>query len=128
FLQSLFRLQRFGQVHPVEVDIIYSEDERAGRAALEEKWARDIEMRERMSEIIRRYGLDTLPLRDTLVRSIGVKRVEVKGERFLAINNDAVAECRTWPDNSVGEIITSIPFANHYEYSASYNDFGHTDD
>jgi hypothetical protein len=128
FLQSLYRLQRFGQAHPVEVDIIYAEDERAGRAALEEKWARDTLMRERMSEIIKAHGLNTLPLRDALLRSIGVKRVEVKGEKFVAINNDAVAECRTWPDNSVDEIITSIPFSNHYEYSASYRDFGHTDD
>jgi hypothetical protein len=38
-------LQRFGQQHPVEVDIIYAEDMRAGRAAVEEKWARDEEMR-----------------------------------------------------------------------------------
>lgn len=128
FIQSLYRLQRFGQQHPVEVDIIYSEDERAGRAALEEKWARDTEMRVRMSEIIRQHGLDTLPLRDRLARSIGIKRVEIRGERFVAINNDAVAEARTWPENSVDQIVTSIPFANHYEYSASYNDFGHTDD
>jgi DNA modification methylase len=128
FLQSLHRLQRFGQTYPVEVDIIYAEDERKGRAVLEEKWQRDTEMRARMSEIIKRHGLDTLPLRDALRRSIGLKRVEVKGERFVAINNDAVAECQTWPENSVDQVITSIPFANHYEYSASYNDFGHTDD
>jgi hypothetical protein len=29
---------------------------------------------------------------------------------------------------SVDLIVTSIPFANHYEYTPSYNDFGHTDD
>ena len=128
FLQSLHRLQRFGQQYPVEVDIIYAEDERSGRAALEEKWARDVEMRERMSAIIKQYGLDTLPLRDALVRSIGVKRIEVKGEKFVAINNDAVAECSTWAENSVDQIITSVPFSNHYEYTNLYNDFGHTDD
>jgi DNA modification methylase len=32
------------------------------------------------------------------------------------------------PDNSVGLIHTSIPFGNHYEYTANYNDFGHNDD
>jgi DNA modification methylase len=128
FIQSLYRLQRFGQEFPVEVDIIYSEDERAGRAALEEKWALDAAMRARMSEIIAAHGLNTLPLRDALLRTIGVQRVEIRGQNFIAINNDAVAECRTWPDNSVDEIITSIPFSNHYEYSASYRDFGHTDD
>lgn len=31
------------------------------------------------------------------------------------------------PENSVDLIHTSIPFSNHYEYSPSYNDFGHTD-
>ena len=30
-------------------------------------------------------------------------------------------------DASVDLIVTSIPFANHYEYSPSYNDFGHTE-
>jgi DNA modification methylase len=47
------------------------------------------------------------------LRSIGVKRVEViRGEKFIAINNDAVAECRTWPENSVDLIVTSVPFGN----------------
>lgn len=128
FIQALYRLQRFGQLHVVEVDIIYSEDERAGRAALEEKWARDTLMRDRMSEVIKTHGLNNLPLRDAMARSIGVKRVEIRGERFVAINNDAVAECRTWPDNSVDQIVTSIPFGNQYEYSAAYEDFGHSDD
>ena len=27
--------------------------------------------------------------------------------------------------NSIDLIHTSIPFSNHYEYSANYNDFGH---
>ena len=27
-------------------------------------------------------------------------------------------------ENSVGLIVTSVPFSNHYEYTASYNDFG----
>jgi|GEM_PF-50157 len=128
FIQSLFRLQRFGQAHPVEIDIVYSEDQRAGRAALEEKWALDTEMRKRMSEIIRRHGLNTLPLRDALLRSIGVKRVEVAGENFVAINNDAVEECRAWPENSVDLVVSSIPFGRQYEYSPSYRDFGHSDD
>lgn len=30
-------------------------------------------------------------------------------------------------DNSVDLICTSIPFGNHYEYSANYNDFGHNE-
>jgi len=128
FIQACYRIQRFGQAHEVEIDIIYSEDERDVRAVLEKKWAADTTMRARMSEIIRAHGLDALPLRDSLARSIGVKRVEVKGAKFICINNDAVAEARTWPDNSVAQIVTSVPFGNHYQYAESYNDFGHTDD
>ena len=41
-------------------------------------------------------------------------------------NNDCVKECEVIEDNSVDLIHTSIPFSNHYEYSPSYNDFGHT--
>jgi hypothetical protein len=128
FIQSIYRLQRFGQQHPVEVDIVYSEDMRAGRAALEEKWALDTAMRARMSEIIAQHGLNTLPLRDALLRTMTVKRHEERGDGFIAVNNDAVVECRTWAPCSVDLIVTSIPFSNHYEYSASYRDFGHTDD
>ena len=31
-------------------------------------------------------------------------------------------------DNSIDLIHTSIPFSNHYEYTPSYNDFGHNED
>jgi DNA modification methylase len=42
------------------------------------------------------------------------------------VNNDNVTEIKTMADNSVGLIHTSIPFSNHYEYTPSYLDFGHT--
>ena len=44
------------------------------------------------------------------------------------IHNDCVEEVRSWPANQVDLIVTSIPFANHYEYTPSFNDFGHTED
>lgn len=37
-------------------------------------------------------------------------------------------ETRAMESNSVDLIHTSIPFGNHYEYSANYNDFGHNQD
>ena len=81
-----------------------------------------------MGDIIRSYGLDRLSMQDSLARTIGVERRAVAGERFAVANNDCVLEAMERPDNSVGMIITSIPFANHYEYTPSYNDFGHTQD
>jgi DNA modification methylase len=84
-------------------------------------------MRLRMAEIIRRYGLDSLPLDDVLGRSIGRARREVRGADFVAVNADCVEETASMAEASTDLIVTSIPFSNHYEYSASYNDFGHTD-
>jgi len=128
FIQAIHRIQRFQQTHPVRIDIIHTEVERAVLAELQEKWRRHDEMQEKMGEIIRHFGLDQLSMQDSLARTIGVERHVVKGERFTVANNDCVLEALEQPDNSVGMILTSIPFANHYEYTPSYNDFGHTQD
>jgi DNA modification methylase len=128
FIQAIHRVQRFQQTRPVRIDIIHTEVERAVLAELQEKWHRHDEMQEKMGEIIRTYGLDQLSMQDSLARTIGVERHVVNGERFAVANNDCVLEAIEQPDNSVGLIVTSIPFANHYEYTPSYNDFGHTQD
>ena len=51
--------------------------------------------------------------------------MKVQGNHYTAVNDDCVEECRRMESNSIGLIHTSIPFGNHYEYSANYNDFGH---
>lgn len=128
FIQAVHRIVRFGQHHECRIDIIYSEAEREVRRNLERKWAEHDRLMARMAEIIRRYGLDGLPLDDVLSRSIGVARRVETGDGFHIAHNDAVLEARATDAASVGLVVTSIPFANHYEYTASYNDFGHTDD
>jgi DNA modification methylase len=128
FIQAIHRLWRFGQAREVIVDIVHSEAERGVVAVLKEKWAEHERLMARMAEIIRRYGLSHAPAIETLRRSIGVTRVEVRGQNFVVANNDCVAEARRTAANSVGLIVTSVPFANHYEYTAQYEDFGHTDD
>ncbi len=128
FIQAIHRVQRFQQPHPVVIDIVYSEAEREVLRTLQQKWTQHEEMVSNMTEIIKRYGLNHLAMQETLARSIGVKRIEVKGDLFTVANNDCVEEARLQPENHVDLIVTSIPFANHYEYSPSYNDFGHTED
>jgi DNA modification methylase len=39
-----------------------------------------------------------------------------------------VIQTAALPENSVGLIVTSVPFSTQYEYTPSYNDFGHSDD
>lgn len=128
FIQAVHRIVRFGQGRPCRIDIIHSEAEREVRRGLETKWAEHDALMARMGEIIRRYGLGAPPAEATLRRSIGVAREEACGARFRLARNDAVDEARRLDAGAIDLVVTSIPFANHYEYSASYNDFGHTDD
>lgn len=128
FIQSIHRVHRFGQAERVRIDIVHTEAEREVLRSLLGKWAQHEEMGKKMTDIIRKYGLSQLAMQDALARSIGVSRVEVKGDLFIVAQNDCVEEARLQPENSVDLIVTSIPFANHYEYTPSYNDFGHTQD
>lgn len=127
FIQAVHRIQRFLQKHKVELHIIHTDAEREVLRTLMNKWRQHNEMVEKMTAIIKEHGLNSLSMADILVRTIGVERLEVTGDNFRVANNDCVLEARRIPDNSIGLIVTSIPFANHYEYTPSYNDFGHTE-
>jgi hypothetical protein len=129
FIQAIHRIYRFGGSLDVaaRIDIIFTEAEREIVASLKAKWARHDAQQDRMSELVRKYGLDHLAMHETLARTVGVERRVVKGTHFEVAHNDAVLEAMAQPDNSVDLIVSSIPFANHYEYTPSYNDFGHTE-
>jgi DNA modification methylase len=127
FIQAIHRIQRFQQPHPVRIDIVYSEAEREVLKVLQQKWTQHEEMVARMAEIIREFGLNPIKAQQAMARSIGIERQEARGENYLVANNDCVEECTLIEDNTQDLIVTSIPFANHYEYTPSYNDFGHTE-
>lgn len=128
FIQAIHRIYRFLQAEPVVIDIIYTEAEEPIYRALMAKWEQHNHLQERMREIVKKYGLNRDAAAMMMTRSIGVKRVEVKGKNWTAVNNDCVEETAMMADNSVDLIVTSIPFSNHYEYTPSYNDFGHNED
>lgn len=128
FIQAVHRVQRFLQTRPVRIDIIYTEAERKIRSQLERKWQQHKEMVAQMSEIIKEFGLSKAAMAGALSRALGVERIEVKDERYTIVNNDNVVETKRMETNSVGLILTSIPFSTQYEYSPNYADFGHTDD
>lgn len=127
FIQAIHRVYRFGQRHPVRIDVIHSEAERPIVEDLKSKWVEHDTMQARMAEIIRRHGLNHAAATERLRRSIGVDRIEASGERFAIARNDCVDEARRRPADSVGLLVTSIPFANQYEYTPAYEDFGHTE-
>jgi DNA modification methylase len=126
-IQAVHRIHRFLQKHPCTVHFIYTEAEREVRAQLERKWIQHNTMVEKMTQIIREFGLAHAAAASQLARALGVERVEASGEKYSVVNNDTVIETRSMGANSVDLIVTSIPFANQYEYTPSYNDFGHTD-
>lgn len=127
FIQAVHRIQRFLQTRAVRIDLIYTEAERKVRRDLERKWAQHNEMVSKMTDIIRQFGLSQAGMAASLTRRLGVERQEVKGDRFTCVHNDCVRETRTMEENSVGLVLTSIPFSTQYEYSPNYADFGHTD-
>ena len=88
-----------------------------------EKWTQHNHMVENMTEIIRKYGLNHIQMAEKVTRSIGVDRMWVDGQGWTVANNDCVIEARRQPENHVDLIVTSIPFANHYEYTPELQRF-----
>jgi DNA methylase len=129
FIQAIKRLDRYGQTRPVRITIVYGSAEAEVVRELQAKWQQDDAQRARMSALLREHGLTSIEAHETLVRSVGVEREERSGAGWFAVLNDTVEETMTMPTDSIdGMILTSIPFGTQYEYTPSYNDFGHTDD
>lgn len=127
FAQAIHRIHRFLQKHSVRIDLIFTEAEHSVKQTLEQKWKNHEKQVAAMTGIIRKHGLAIVGLEEGLKRSLGVERREWAGERFKVVNNDCVIETANMAENSVDLIVTSIPFAFQYEYTPSFNDFGHTE-
>lgn len=127
FIQAVHRIYRFLQTEKVIIDIIYTEAEEPIYRALMEKWKQHTEQQEHMREVVKKYGLNEAVQAERMARSIGVETVKVEGKRLTAIHGDCVEKTAKMDSDSVDMILTSAPFSNHYEYTPSYNDFGHND-
>lgn len=128
FIQAIHRIYRFLQTKNVIIDIIYMDSERRILEDLKQKWEQHNYLAEKMTEIIKKYGLSSSSMIDKMARSIGVERVKIEGNHYTIVNNDCILETEQMEENSIDLIHTSIPFSNHYEYTPSYNDFGHNKD
>lgn len=128
FIQAIHRTYRFLQKEAVEVHIIHTEIERSIVAELKKKWAQHLELQDNMRRVVSEHGLNNLAAIKGLQRTATVERQEASGKGWKFINNDCVLETAQMEEESIDLIVTSIPFSNHYEYTPSYLDFGHTDD
>ena len=122
--QAIARIHRFMQEHPVELYLVFAESEQEIYKTFLQKWKQHKDMVAKMVQIVRDNGLFGLDVESKLMRYMFSKREAEHGELYTAINNDNVLECQDMKENSIDLIITSVPFSNHYEYTASYNDFG----
>lgn len=127
FIQACHRVHRFQQSRPVRIDIVYAASERSIVEVLKRKWAQHDQLTEKMSVLIREHGLSR-GVTEALQRSMGVDRQEERGDGWTLVLNDTVDETAQMAPTSVDEIVTSIPFGTQYQYVASVNDFGFTDD
>lgn len=127
FIQAIHRIQRFLQQNQCRIDLIYTESEREVKRILETKWKQHKEQVDKMTAIIKEFGLSDAGKMEQLTRKLGVERVEVSGRDYIAVHNDSVLETANMASDSIGLILTSIPFSTQYEYSPNYADFGHTD-
>ncbi len=126
--QAVARIHRFMQQHPVELYLVYAESEYEIFKSFMTKWDQHNNMVDNMVNIVRENGLFAMNAEEKMMRYLFSCREEDHGRNWRAINNDNVLECQQMEDNSVGLVVTSIPFSNHYEYTPTYNDFGHNED
>ena len=130
-IQAVHRIYRFGQTRPVRIDMIYTSAEAGIRSKLERKWRNHDQLVARMTDIVREHGTTSEAIRGGLRRTGVPDRqeyvAEARGLTAKLVLNDSVLEVSNMPSDSVGQIITSIPFSTQYEYSPSINDFGHNE-
>jgi DNA modification methylase len=127
FIQAIHRILRFRQQNQVHVHLVYTDAETNILKSLERKWAGHKKMIAEMTALMKKYGLDQKAQIEELKRSMAITRQEWVGQDATLINNDCIEEVKTFADNSIKMVLTSIPFGNQYEYCESYRDFGHND-
>lgn len=125
FIQAIHRCYRFKQQNDVNIFIVFTDAQEEILKALYNKWTNHNNLQNKMTDIVKQYGLNQKNVKANMKRNIGIERLEYNSDKFRIYNNDTVLETANMPDNSKHFIITSIPFGDHYEYSESYNDMGH---
>jgi len=121
FDQSLHRIHRFGQQHPVIVDVITSEAEGAVIKNLERKSQQASEM---MDELVRHMA--GLSLNKAARDEMEYQEKQVDGENYTLFLGDSVVMLDAVESDSIGLTVTSPPFPGMYAYSNSTHDMGNT--
>lgn len=125
FIQAIHRLFRFGQVRVVNIHIVFTDNELPVLKTLYQKWENHRKLQQNMVELVREYGLNKQIIQQQMQRQIFKDGKHITIGDAELYNNDTVIIHQAMESDSVGMILTSIPFGDHYEYSDNYNDMGH---
>lgn len=125
FIQAIHRVLRFRQVNEVNIHLIYTDAELKILKDLERKWRQHEDTADRMTALMRKYGLNQKGQIEILKRSTTIERMEFSGKDFRLIRNDCVVELASRKANSIQMFLSSFPFSDQYEYCELYQDFGH---
>lgn len=124
FIQAIHRIYRFLQVNEVNIHIVYADTQEKSVNTLKRKWRQHDELVSKMQNIVKKHGLSREALDMALKKKLGCDRTVIQGDNFTMVHNDCVLELAQMEPDSIGLIVTSIPFSKLYEYSPSFNDFG----
>lgn len=128
FIQAIHRIYRFLQNERVIIDVIYTDEEENIKEELLRKWKQHDHLVAKMIEIVHKNGLSNIGNGEFAKRKIWEDKVKIEEKTYTAVKGDCVEVTAEMADNSIDLIHTSIPFSNHYEYTPTYNDFGHNKD
>jgi DNA modification methylase len=126
--QALKRIYRFyNPSDEVNVWFLYTPEEYDIVLNIQRKWKEHNEMRAKLNDIIREFGLDQWPQVEERKRTFKATRNVYDGKNYKLLVGDCVPLTMEMEDNSVDLTVSSFPFGNHYEYTSYYNDFGHNE-
>lgn len=124
FYQAIRRCWRFGQKHPVNIQVVLSDIERPILENVLAKQLRSWQMAEQLVGHIQEYEKAELGIGQ--VQNNGYHTSRTEGESYQMMLGDCVERCRELPDESIDFSVFSPPFMSLYTYSDSERDMGNS--
>ena len=122
FFQTVRRLWRYGQQHPVTTHIVLSEHERPIWENVQRKEKEANTMIDGLIEAVKTYEQEELGVK----AAVGIDNAIIahEGDDWRVLHGDCVEGLKQIPDESVSLSIFSPPFLSLFQYNASERDLG----
>ena len=124
FYQAIRRCWRFGQKHPVNIQVVLSDIERPILENVLAKQLRSWQMAEQLIGHVQQYEQAELGIAQ--VHRNGYHVQEMEGEGYRMLMGDCVERVRELPSESIDFSVFSPPFMSLYTYSDSERDMGNS--